>query len=215
MPRSIGHVARMVNFVLQRAAPQPRKSARHSFVTRRSMCGPHPDQRPETVPNQLTALAPVTGTPVAVAPVARNPDHAGTGRIAPVAADPDPRAASPLIVAGDPDCARARPTPAMFMIAGRRRGRTNVNGHHLRGGLSHSSKRRHSGDQRQRDDGKTSNFHSKNWTSSSPRCFKELRDKSFQFINIRRFRARGTLPLTRDLQSGRARTSRDPKRRKR
>ena len=121
-----------------------------------------------------------------MAPVARNPNQAGTGRITPITTDPDPPAATPLIVAGDPDRPRTGTGPAAFMVTRRRSRRADVHTHNLGRGLAHSSKRRHGSDERQREDGKTSNFHNKGWTSPSPRRFKESSGKSFQFINLRR-----------------------------
>jgi hypothetical protein len=54
-----------------------------------------------------------------------NPDRTAVGRIAIIAADPDPASADPFIVTGDPDCAGIRAAPGMVNVR-RRRGRRSA-----------------------------------------------------------------------------------------
>jgi len=109
--------------------------------------------------NQATGLTPVAGMPVAVAPVALDPDATATGRITPVAADPDPTVAAPLVVAANPDRTWTGTTPALLMIPNGGSRRTRANDDCLGRSLARTNERHHEGDQRQREDGKTSYFH--------------------------------------------------------
>jgi hypothetical protein len=76
-------------------------------------------------------------------------------------------------MAANPDRTRSGTAPAVFMVAARGTGRADANDNGLGGSLACSDKRRHGGDKRQREDGKTSYFHITTWTIPIPIRFKK------------------------------------------